>query len=148
MPTLLSWVPFAVIVLISTAALAQDSEATLIQRGQQALRAEQFAGAAEIFQSAVQRFPASKPAYSGLLLSCLKSKRAADAIRVGKQAVERWPQDAEFAHYLGLAFMQSGDLRQAMPHLRRATTLAPRDFDSHYDLALAFLEQNQYGPAA
>ena len=67
--TLFSLVPFAVIVLISTAAVAQDSEATLIQRGQQALRAEHNSRATEIFETAVQRFPCSKPAFSGLLLS-------------------------------------------------------------------------------
>ena len=52
------------VVFIGIAARAQDTEAVLVQQGQQALRAEEFSRAAGIFESAVQRFPASKPAYS------------------------------------------------------------------------------------
>ncbi len=128
--------------------LAQSAESALIQQGQKAIQAEQYARAAQAFEAALKLSPESKSAYSGLLLAYLRDHRSADAVRVGAIAVQHWPQDPELAHYLGTAYMQAGDPSKAAVQLNRAARLAPHDYDTHYDLALVLLAQDQYQSAA
>src|SRR5437868_3776809 len=120
----------------------------LLQSGQAALDADDYARAAACFERARQVAPDNLQANRGLLLSYLQGGRPAEAAQIGQAAVARWPRDAELHHWLGLAYFKAGQNAPAQAALQRAVALDSGRFDVHFDLALVLLQQSQYSSAA
>ncbi len=129
---------------------AQSSSVpTLVQGGQAALDADDYALAAASFERARQIAPDNLQANRGLVLSYLQLGRLNQwAVQIGEAAVIRWPHDAVLQHWLGLAYFKAGQTTPALAALQKSETLDGAHYDIHFDVALVLLQQDQSAAAA
>jgi tetratricopeptide (TPR) repeat protein len=103
--------------------------------------------AADAYQRAVARDPASRKATNNLILVLAKAGKTSEALTLARAAVAAAPGDPDRLFTLGLAQAEY-DLDAAADTFRRVLTLAPRHSLARYNLALTLKRADRPADAA
>jgi len=120
----------------------------LLNHGQAASEAGDYATAVTDFEAACRLAPDNQAANRGLLLSYVQTGKLTEAVELGSKAVTRWPKNGQLQHWLGLAYFKQKLNAPALESLRRSEAVDASQFGIHFDIALVLLSDQQYGSAA
>ena len=88
---------FFLLIVTGTSQSQKPELDRLLERGQLALNAGDFAAATSEFEQAQQLAPDNLSANRGLMLSYVQSGRLPEAVDLGTKAVAHWPNDGPIA---------------------------------------------------
>lgn len=100
------------------------------------LRAKNFKGAIQEFQSALRLDPKSVPAHVGLGVALRQSGDAIGSIAEFQAALQLNPNDFDAHYNLAITYGQNGNLENAKTELLRALQIEPENAEAHHHLGL------------
>jgi tetratricopeptide (TPR) repeat protein len=138
--------PFTMAFCLGKSAPAQTNDA-LLEQGQRALQAKDFAGATEAFRQLVQRAPTGEN-YDKLANAEAAAGQLRLAIAHLQQSIRLGNRTSRAYNNLGILFMQAQEPAAAIEAFRQAVALDPANLSSRYGLGLALMTSGEPAAAA
>jgi tetratricopeptide (TPR) repeat protein len=131
---------------------AADSQAArpvaeLQKEGVEALDAQQYERAAELFRAAVQAEPGDYSSHFHLALACTYLDRTAEAIEGFERTLELEPDLYQAHLYLGILLNGRQRSEEAIPHLEAAVKAKPAELRPHLALGEAYAGAGRFEDA-
>ena len=114
-----------------------------LQRGLSKLNQNNFQGALDNFEVALQKKPRWCPALNGLGLAHYRLANFPEAVQAFRQAIDQ-DSSAELYCNLGAAYYLLGDFLNAVSTYQKAARLSPKEARPYYGLGVSLMRQNQY----
>jgi tetratricopeptide (TPR) repeat protein len=119
----------------------------LIGQAMQAMRAGQYAEAAQRFRQALEMDPVNAAAAAGLGTIALESGHAGEAVALFERALVGEPDNADHRSNLGMAYFLTGREEDGKAAFRRALDIRPGHADAAYNLGLAAAKEDAFEEA-
>jgi tetratricopeptide (TPR) repeat protein len=136
--------------LSSAVALAESQNPwaqVWLQRGFSKLNQNNFQGALDNFEVALQKKPHWSLALNGLGLAHYRLANFPEAVQAFRQAIDQDSAAAGLYCNLGAAYYLLGDFLNSVSIYQKAARLAPKEAHPYYGLGVSLMRQNHYSKA-